>query len=72
MKVTLTLKNQPKKKADIIQRFRPEPNSPSFTRAKNEMNVPAGCPQFALQSDVFDEQNGELSYLVVKHHDLLY
>ena len=45
-KVTLTLLDQDKQR-DIVQSFRPEPNSSSFQRPRNEMNVASGCPMFA-------------------------
>jgi len=57
-KVTMKMKNQTKRKPDIIEKFRPEPSSSSFQRPKNEMNIASGCPQFAEQNIVFATENG--------------
>ena len=45
-RVTLVLLDQDKQR-DIVQSFCPEPNSSSFQRPRNDMNVASGCPMFA-------------------------
>ena len=54
----MKLKNQTKKRQDVVEKFRPEPSSSSFAKPKNEMNIASGCPQFATQDLVFDPSNG--------------
>ena len=44
--VSLILLDQDRQR-DIVQTFRPEPNSASFQRPRLEMNVASGCPTFA-------------------------
>ena len=48
-RVTLSLLDQDMQR-DVVQSFRPEPNSSSFQRPRNEMNVASGCPMFTLVS----------------------
>ena len=52
--VTLTMTNQ-KGNDNIVQSFKPNPNSASFHRPKADMNVASGCPKFAPLS-VLDNQ----------------
>ena len=52
--VTLTMINQ-KGNGNIVQSFKPNPNSASFHRPKADMNVASGCPKFAPLS-VLDNQ----------------
>ena len=47
--VTLTMINQ-KGNGNIVQSFKPNPNSASFHRPKSDMNVASGCPKFAALS----------------------
>ena len=47
--VTLTMINQ-KGNGNIVQSFKPNPNSASFHRPKADMNVASGCPKFAALS----------------------
>ena len=47
--VTLTMINQ-KGNGNIVQSFKPNPNSDSFHRPKADMNVASGCPKFAALS----------------------
>ena len=44
--VTLTMINQ-KGNGNIVQSFKPNPNSASFHQPKADMNVASGCPKFA-------------------------
>ena len=44
--VTLTMINQ-KGNGNIVQSFKPNPNSASFHRPKADMNVASGCPKYA-------------------------
>ena len=44
--VTMTMINQ-KGGSNIVQSFKPNPNSASFHRPKADMNVASGCPKFA-------------------------
>ena len=52
--VTMTMINQ-KGNGNIVQSFKPNPNSASFHRPKADMNVASGCPKFAPLS-VLDNQ----------------
>ena len=52
--VTLTMINQ-KGNGNIMQSFKPNPNSASFHQPKADMNVASGCPKFAPLS-VLDNQ----------------
>ena len=52
--VTLTMINQ-KGNGNIVQSFKPNPNSASFHQPKADMNVASGCPKFAPLS-VLDNQ----------------
>ena len=52
--VTLTMINQ-KGNSNIVQSFKPNPNSASFHQPKADMNVASGCPKFAPLS-VLDNQ----------------
>ena len=52
--VTLTMINQ-KGNGNIVQSFKPNPNSTSFHQPKADMNVASGCPKFAPLS-VLDNQ----------------
>ena len=47
--VTLTMINQ-KGNSNIVQSFKPNPNSANFHRPKSDMNVASGCPKFAALS----------------------
>ena len=47
--VTLSMINQ-KGNGNIVQSFKPNPNSTSFHRPKSDMNVASGCPKFASLS----------------------
>ena len=47
--VTLTMINQ-KGNNNIVQSFKPNPNSASFHQPKSDMNVASGCPKFAALS----------------------
>ena len=47
--VSMSLINQ-KGDSNIMQSFKPNPNSASFHRPKSEMNVASGCPKFAALS----------------------
>ena len=47
--VTLSMINQ-KGNGNIVQSFKPNPNSASFHRPKSDMNVASGCPKFAALS----------------------
>ena len=47
--VTLSMINQ-KGNGNIVQSFKPNPNSASFHRLKVDMNVASGCPKFAALS----------------------
>ena len=44
--VTMTMINQ-KGGSNIVQSFKPNPNSASFHRPKSDMNVASGCPKYA-------------------------
>ena len=48
-KVSLILVDQDRKK-DIVQTFKPNPQSSSFQKPKTDMNVASGCPEFAPAS----------------------
>ena len=52
--VTMSMINQ-KGGSNIVQSFKPNPSSASFHRPKSDMNVASGCPKFAAQS-VLDNQ----------------
>ena len=52
--VTMTMINQ-KGNGNIVQSFKPNPNSASFHQPKADMNVASGCPKFAPLS-VLDNQ----------------
>ena len=54
----MKLKNQTKKMTDIVVEIEPDVSLSSFARPKGEMNIPAGCPQFATQDTVYSPQNG--------------
>ena len=47
--VTLSMINQ-KGNGNIVQSFKPNPNSASFHQPKSDMNVASGCPKFAALS----------------------
>ena len=47
--VSMTMINQ-KGGSNIVQSFKPNPNSASFHRPKSDMNVASGCPKFAALS----------------------
>ena len=44
--ISLVLLDQNRKK-NIVQSFRPDPDSSSFKQPENDMNVASGCPKFA-------------------------
>ena len=44
--ISLVLLDQDRQK-NIVQSFRPDPDSSSFQRPVNEMSVASGCPKFA-------------------------
>ena len=54
----MKLKNQTKKMTDIVVEIEPDVSLSAFARPKGEMNIPAGCPQFATQDTVYNPQNG--------------
>ena len=45
-RITLTLINQDNHSGDVSEIFRANPQSKSFQRPTNEMNVASGCPKF--------------------------
>ena len=54
-KVSLILVDQDHRK-HIVQTFKPTPKSSSFKRPTSDMNVASGCPKFA-KNDVLNENN---------------
>ena len=54
-KVTLVLLNQQSGKKNIVDQFRPDPQSSSFQRPINrEMNIASGCPMFCRLDQLKD------------------
>ena len=51
--ISLVLLDQSRRK-NIVQSFRPDPDSSSFQQPVNEMSVASGCPQFAPLSILED------------------
>lgn len=51
--ISLVLMDQDRKK-NIVQSFRPDPDSSSFQRPVNDMSVASGCPKFAPLSVLKD------------------
>ena len=45
-KVTLMILDQGNSGEDVVDAFRPDPNSSSFKRPVSEMNIASGCPLF--------------------------
>ncbi len=45
-KVHFILQDQTGSNANVVESFRPDPNSASFRRPTSDMNVASGCPMF--------------------------
>ena len=60
-KVTFTLMDQSETKENVVDAFRPDPNSTSFKRPMSEKNKGSGCPQFCsldiLNSNEYIKEN---------------
>eukprot|EP00118_Oscarella_pearsei_P018705 m.192485 g.192485 ORF g.192485 m.192485 type:complete len:280 (+) comp39474_c0_seq4:5161-6000(+) len=52
-KITLVLMDQDNRR-NVSDTFRPDPNSSSFKRPQNEMNIASGCPLFVPLSSLDD------------------
>ena len=48
-KITMRLLDQ-EGDMDVVETFRPDPNSSSFQRPRSDMNIASGCPQFCSQA----------------------
>ncbi|XP_063564860.1 TNF receptor-associated factor 5 isoform X3 [Gorilla gorilla gorilla] len=55
-RVTLMLLDQSGKK-NIMETFKPDPNSSSFKRPDGEMNIASGCPRFVAHSVLENAKN---------------
>ncbi|XP_053568374.1 TNF receptor-associated factor 5 isoform X2 [Bombina bombina] len=57
-KVTLMILDQSGKKNNITYVFKSDPNSSSFKRPENDMNIGTGCPRFVSHSQLENPKNG--------------